>query len=263
MNADSTIPPLSLAHARDTFEELTEAQLRGCGPVLVVAPHPDDESLGVGGLMARLRALAVKVEVLLCTDGSASHPHSRTHPPAVLARVREAEMRAGLGLLGCDPAFDLYPLCLPDGAVPHHAGQPGFAYAVRAAAVVLRATAPATLILPWRRDPNPDHRATWHILRAATEAVGWRGRWLEYLVWVWERASADELPRADELRGWRVHIADFLPQKQAAIRAHVSQTSSLIGDDPSGFTLSDGMLAHSAHPWEVLLEDTGPSSEAA
>lgn len=252
---DPAAPPLSLTHARDAFEELSEAQLRHFGPVLVVAPHPDDESLGVGGLIARLRSLVVPVQVLLTTDGSASHPNSQTHPPATLARLREAEIRLAIGLLGCDPDFDFYPLGLPDGALPQHAGQPGFAYAVRAATAVLRATVPATLIVPWRRDPHPDHRATWHILRAAAAAAHWRGRWFEYLVWAWERATPEDLPRANELRGWRVAVADFLPRKQAAIRAHVSQTTNLIEDDPTGFVLADSMLTHFAHPWEVLLED--------
>ncbi|HEX9229124.1 MAG TPA: PIG-L family deacetylase, partial [Arthrobacter sp.] len=41
---------------------------------IVLAAHPDDESLGAGGLMARLRRLGARVTVLLCTAGEASHP---------------------------------------------------------------------------------------------------------------------------------------------------------------------------------------------
>ncbi len=232
-----------------------EAPLQQLGPVLVVAPHPDDEALGVGGLMARLAALGVPVQVLLTSDGSASHPNSKTHPPAVLATLRETELRAALDALGLDGASALHQLHLPDGRLPAAPDQPGFAHAVQAARAVLGAVQPATLVVPWRRDPHPDHRATWAILRAAAAARAWAGRWFEYLVWAWERATPEELPRENELRGWRVEVTDFLPKKEAAIRAHISQTTQLITDDPTGFVLSAGMLAHFAHPWEVLLED--------
>lgn len=43
--------------------------LIGSGPVLVIAPHPDDEVLGVGGTMARLSALGVDVHVCVVTRG--------------------------------------------------------------------------------------------------------------------------------------------------------------------------------------------------
>ena len=41
--------------------------------ILVVAPHPDDESLGCGGLIAKLAASGSAFCVLFVTDGGASH----------------------------------------------------------------------------------------------------------------------------------------------------------------------------------------------
>ena len=51
-----------------------ELDLRGCKSLLVVAPHPDDETLGFGAAAATLQIRGVKVQVVSVTDGDASHP---------------------------------------------------------------------------------------------------------------------------------------------------------------------------------------------
>ena len=52
---------------------------------ILLAAHPDDESLGAGGLLARLSGAGAAVEVLLCSAGEASHPDSPTTTPEQLA----------------------------------------------------------------------------------------------------------------------------------------------------------------------------------
>ena len=42
--------------------------------VCIVAPHPDDEILGCGGLMQRLDKLGYKIVLFAVTNGTASHP---------------------------------------------------------------------------------------------------------------------------------------------------------------------------------------------
>ena len=61
---------------------------------LVLAAHPDDEVLGVGGTMALLAAAGARLRLVSVTDGEASHPG---HPdPAALAARRAAETAAAL-----------------------------------------------------------------------------------------------------------------------------------------------------------------------
>ena len=47
---------------------------------VIIAPHPDDEVLGCGGLMQGLAALCRPIQLISVTDGSASHPGSRRWP---------------------------------------------------------------------------------------------------------------------------------------------------------------------------------------
>ncbi|HEX8506007.1 MAG TPA: PIG-L deacetylase family protein [Hymenobacter sp.] len=222
------------------------------GPTVIVAPHPDDESLGCGGLIALLRAAQVPVAVVLISDGAMSHPRSRKYPAAARRALREGEFREALGILGVPSGANLL-LRLPDGAVPI-LGVPGFANAVDALSRFLTFWEPATIVVPWRRDPHPDHRATSQLVHVALASLASPPRVLEYLVWGWERATPADLPRADEATGWRLDISSVLAQKQQAIAAHRSQINGVIDDDPAGFQLSPQMLAHFAKPYEVYLE---------
>ena len=84
--------------------------------VAVVAAHPDDEVLGVGGTMAILAAAGARLRLIAVTDGEASHPDS---DPAAIALTRTAESAAALSLLGAQAA-EVVRLRLPDTAVAAH-----------------------------------------------------------------------------------------------------------------------------------------------
>src|SRR5437762_25173 len=73
------------------------------GPLLVLAPHPDDESLGCGGLIAEACGRGQDVHVVILTDGTGSHPNSRAWPRHRLKALREAEAREAVAALGLPP----------------------------------------------------------------------------------------------------------------------------------------------------------------
>ncbi|RSK32352.1 PIG-L deacetylase family protein [Hymenobacter metallilatus] len=241
------------AFASTEYPLLPPAAAASLGPTVVLAPHPDDESLGCGGLLALLRQAGLPVWCVLVSDGTMSHPNSRKFPAAARQALRLAELHAALRELAV-PTEALYCLNLPDGAVPPPEAAAGAA-PVRQLADFLAATQPATVLVPWRRDPHPDHRATYQLLQAALHLLSRAPRVLEYVVWAWERASPTDLPQPGEVEGWRLDIGPVLAQKQQAIAAHHSQLpGSPIDDDPMGFTLAPSMLAHFAQPLEVYLE---------
>src|ERR1700712_4437889 len=74
----------------------------GSGTCLILAPHPDDESLGCGGLIAACVAAGPPPIVVILTDGAGSH-HSPSYPPERLRAVREQEARQAVAHLGLPP----------------------------------------------------------------------------------------------------------------------------------------------------------------
>lgn len=222
------------------------------GSTLVVAPHPDDESLGCGGAISLLRRYGQHVHVVFVSDGALSHPHSRRYPAERLRDLREREALDALDILSLPSSCTSF-LRLPDRDVPS-TGIPGFAEAVARLRAVVEDVCPATVLTPWRRDPHPDHRASSSLTLSALE--GQAGvRVLEYPIWLWLLAEDGDAPcSVDAVTPWRLDIAPVLERKQDAIMAHRSQTTDLIDDDPDGFRLEPEMLDHFAHPWEIFLE---------
>ncbi|MDO4264710.1 MAG: PIG-L family deacetylase [Deinococcus sp.] len=202
------------------------------GPVWVVAPHPDDEALGCGALLAALRSQGSEVWALLLTDGGFSHPGSREFPRERLAAARLAEWRRGLAQLGVPPER-ARALGLPDGALA--AVPPG--ELTRAVQEAFGTAPPALVLLPWQRDPHPDHRAAWAPVRAATDAAV-----LGYSVWLSERGRENDWPSPAEAQALSFVVEPYAAQKAAAIAAHATQLGA-ITDDPGGFTLAPAMVA--------------------
>ena len=222
------------------------------GRVLVVAPHPDDEVLGCGGVLALLARMGAAVRVLVVSDGTQSHPNSRKYPAPALKTLRENETRHGLDILGIGGQGALF-LGYKDRAVPNRAA-PDFAHAMSAVGATIAGFQPQTVFAPWRRDPHPDHRAAYELVAAAIERIAPAPRLIEYLIWTWEIAQAADVPRREEVRAWRLDIGGVADLKQAAIAAHLSQTTDLIDDDPDGFRLTPDVLAHFRQDWELFVE---------
>jgi len=227
------------------FKTCTE--IAGDGRILILAPHPDDESLGCGGLIAACCTAGRPPFVLVLTEGAASHPGSASFPPARLRAVREAEARLAVAALGL-PADRIGFLGLPDAAAPHE----GAAFAAAVAAIVRHArTANCNVIAaPWEHDPHCDHLAAHRMAAAAAAALGMRH--IAYPVWGWT-LPADH-PLNAKVAGGRLDIARCLPAKRQAIAAHASQHGGLITDDPRGFSLPGDLLAVFDAPYEVFLE---------
>ena len=74
--------------------------------LMVVAAHPDDETLGFGGVLARASSEGVQTVVVTATRGQRGRylghrPDTPEHPgPAELGRIRERELRAAAEALG-------------------------------------------------------------------------------------------------------------------------------------------------------------------
>ena len=224
---------------------------------MVLAPHPDDESLGCGGLLAALAEAGRFTRVVVVSDGAASHPNSCTHPPDRLRALRREEAVAAMAELGSGPERLAF-LGLPDGGVPDRG--PGFEAAVTAIVNLAQRdpTPPAAVLATWAHDTHPDHRAVAAMGRAVAADLGCRA--LFYPIWglrfLYPEMGLAPAPQVrGPARGARLDIGAMLDRKRRAVAAHRSQTTRLIADDPEGFTLRPGVLDVLLRPFELFLED--------
>lgn len=212
--------------------------------LVVVAPHPDDEVLGAGGLLQRMERDGVKTVVVAVTDGEASHPGA-----AVLGRdlaeARVTETQVALNRLGCG-SVDVQRLRIRDGAVGEHVQQ--------LTEVLTYLLEPDDLCLsPWRSDGHPDHDATGRAAVAATQTT--RTPVLEYLVWAWHWAT----PENASVPWHRCRRLD-LERRQAARKrwATYAFTSQIrpVGSDYYGGrpVLPNAVMRRFWRPFEVFIE---------
>jgi LmbE family N-acetylglucosaminyl deacetylase len=215
----------------------------GSGRALILAPHPDDESLGCGGLIATLCARGRPPLVAIMTDGAGSHPATQAFPAERLIRLRRDEVRLATQCLGL-PAAALVCFDWPDAALP--AG----GTVVDDMVSLIRREGCSAIFAPSPLDPHCDHVATAAIAAqaaAATELPVW-----SYPVWALMRDPQDEVA-VEAITGWRLDIAGHLAAKRAAIEAHRSQHGAAIADLPAGFRLPPEMIARFTRPFEIFI----------
>lgn len=235
--------------AARSFAFATLAERLGDGGLVVVAPHPDDESLACGGLIAEAHAEGRPVHVVIVSDGTGSHPASKAYPRARLRALREDEARDAVGHLGLDPADDVSFLRLPDRFVPSDG--PRAEKAIARIIGCVEEVGGEALFVSWRHDPHCDHQASYRIARAVQRQLP-SLRLYEYTVWGSALPAATPVEPVND--GFRIPIAQRLTQKRRAIAAHRSQTTHLINDDPNGFRLTDSDLARFDLPYESFFE---------
>lgn len=185
-------------------------------PTLVVAPHPDSETLLAGGLIAAQRARGVEVQVLAVTDGEDAY---ETADRQDLAARRRSEQVAALAELGVD-ADAISRLGVPDGAAADHGAE--IADAIAAFEDV------GLVVAPWTGDHHCDHEA---VGAAAREAVARTGGALIFgLFWTWHRRTPGDL---DHERILALELdEDVRRRRRRAIECHQSQFAP--DDDTEG-----------------------------
>lgn len=183
----------------------TALRMDAVDELVVIAAHPDDETLGAGGLIARCHELGIPVRVLCVTDGAASHPAD----PG-LADARAAELASAIHQLA--PGSTLEMLGFPDGETDQHRDDIRTELTAR-----LREVSPRSAIAaPWRGDGHRDHRVVGEV---AAEVVGDRTL-LEYPIWMWHWATPDH----DDVPWERMRALDIdVNSKSRAIESFASQ----------------------------------------
>jgi LmbE family N-acetylglucosaminyl deacetylase/SAM-dependent methyltransferase len=222
-----SLPPLDFS----TLDRLT-----------VVAAHPDDETLGAGGLIAECSMRGIPVRIVVVTDGAASHPTSSTVTPSQLAERREHELLHAVSVLA--PSAEVVMLGFADGET--------LADRERIAAALARAIEPGdTIAAPWQGDGHRDHRIVGEIcaeLATAAEAT-----LLEYPIWMWHWAGPD-----DERVPWNSAVSAVLTDaarqaKRRAIASHVSQVEPLGAAPSDAPVLTPSFLSNFDRDREVFL----------
>ena len=242
-------PGTTPATWRDHLERASRVmpELDGDGEldrVLVLAAHPDDESLGAAGLLAMASRAGLEIGLVLATAGEHSHPRSQTHSPDDLAQRRLAESGSALRRVaeGATTTF----LGVRDGQVADDED-----LVVRSLVDLIGDGRRTLLLSPWRHDGHPDHEACGRAAAVAAYRTG--ATLLQFPIWFWHWGTPEAMPWS------RVRRLALTPEaalaKQEAIASHTSQVrplSDLPGDE---VLLVEDFLSHFGGALETYVAE--------
>ncbi|RDH76417.1 PIG-L family deacetylase [Mycolicibacterium moriokaense] len=193
--------------------------LGDCPAMVLVAAHPDDETLGLGATAAMLSRRGVTVQIVAVTDGEAAYPDTPDGREG-LARLRRDELKAAAHRLGLPkPIF----LRMPDGEVATHEMR----LTIRLEALLAGFDPGAWCAATWRGDGHPDHEATGRAAAAAARSAG--AVFVEYPIWMWHWATPDD-PAVPWQRARSIEVASAdLAVKTEAVRCFASQVQRADG----------------------------------
>jgi LmbE family N-acetylglucosaminyl deacetylase len=199
--------------------------------LVVLAPHPDDETLGAGGFIAAQHHHRREIVIVAVTDGESAYGYDPD-----LGKTRESEQTNALAHLGV-PAENIVRLRLPDSDVASYETQ-------LVDQLLPFVTKDTHLVAPWRGDFHPDHEAC----GIAAEWVAHRAgaRLTSYFFWTWHCGTTALLSEL-ELHTFPLN-QKHLQSKYEALQCHHSQLTHP-SDEP---ILPDYLLAPARRPFEVF-----------
>jgi LmbE family N-acetylglucosaminyl deacetylase len=232
--------PILLSRAEDVTSQTAK---RSC---LVLAPHPDDETLGCGATIMRKLAAGAPVEVVIAADGRYAYPSSKLSVD-VLIEIREEEARRACAILGL-PDESLTFLRFEDVRLADHREilrDRLFA--------IFDMVNPEEILVSSVIDNHPDHRVLAELARELAQTRRDRIPTLyEYPIWFWDPRIwwvRDLL----KLRPRIVRMEEFRMRKHQAIAAYRSQVTNMMSETGSP-PLRRGFVRQFLQPEEIFFE---------
>ena len=225
--------------------EVTLDELAPGGTVLVVSPHPDDETLGCGTAIAAAADAGLTVLVLLLTDGEGSHRNSPSVSEGALRRMRRGELDAALTILTGGRELPVLRLGLPDG---HSAVDLIEGDCFDALLRTFRRHDVRSVWTTWAGDPHIDHRTAATLARDLARLL--RVDFWSYPVWGRFSNEPFETPN---LRRFVCPDDEFADRKRRALSVYRTQFDAAIDDDPDGFIMPPPLLEHFATFDEIFI----------
>jgi LmbE family N-acetylglucosaminyl deacetylase len=217
---------------------------------LIIAPHPDDETLGCGATILHKLAAGARVNLLVVTDGRHSHD---AMTPELQANLRRTELDEAARRLGL-PETAIHWGGLVDGSVEAEENE-----LAEIIGTLIRDLRPDEVYVTCADDPHPDHAAAGRAARLACAEAG--VALAEYPIWLWAAWPLRKGRRLGSVvevfrrRVFRVGLASFAAAKEHALLAHASQLQrpADVPSDQQWNTLPSSMVRRALSRPEIFF----------
>jgi LmbE family N-acetylglucosaminyl deacetylase len=194
--------------------------------IIVFAPHPDDETYGCGGTIAKKLHEGYEVIVVVMTDGRYAFSEVlgiTTDPtPEELKIIREEEVKRSTRILGL-PENSIIFLDFEDGTLGANGGK-----AEEEVMRIMNTHKPVEVYFTYRKDSHPDHQATYRIVKTCVEKSAFKPTQYQYsILHKYARVGKlmDRVLYHFKLRVVKNDVSEFVHLKEKALQEFKSETS--------------------------------------
>jgi len=222
----------------------------GGGAAVIVAPHPDDDIFGAGGLIAMKRDGGFPVRVIFLTNGEAAHDSCCGMRHELVGQARRDLAVDACKALGVE-AEELRWCSLPDGGIPRR-NEAGYAEAVEQLAWLLKESGASEVYCPHVADGWRDHVSANRLVVVAVRHSGLSLRIFGYLVWALYDPPLTEILKLRARKGRRLDIDRVKSRKSAAMGLYLDASPAPCGFPYCG-RLPQSLIDAVREPYEVFL----------
>lgn len=182
------------------------------GNLCVLAPHPDDETMGCGQLLAHQCSLPnSNVKVIVLSDGSGSHDNCCDLDKQTLVSARQRSFRRAMEIIGVK-GNNLYFLNFPDGKL--HENIPEMLSKIQE----ILGNDNYTILVPHPLEGWSDHHAATMLGKKLSDIS--QNRCLQYCVWFYYSMPFRKFFRVKWNTAQTFHDATALEKKRTALKIY-------------------------------------------
>ncbi|MEM3759537.1 MAG: PIG-L family deacetylase [Candidatus Bathyarchaeia archaeon] len=196
--------------------------------IIVFAPHPDDETWGCGGTIAKRISEGYEILIVIMTDGRYAFLKMlgiETDPtPEELKEIRKEEVKRALRILGV-LENNLIFLDFVDGTLKDNMEE-----AEKKVTEILRGHHPVEVYYPYKNDGHQDHQATYKVVKNSIAKLGLQTRCYQYsIMHKWARFGPiiDRMLSLFKGNVVKVDISPFLTVKVIAAKEFKSELTTI------------------------------------
>ena len=205
--------------------------------LLIIAPHPDDEILGCGGLISRCVGSGKTAYLVFLTSGEGSHAQCCSVREDFVGSTRERLAVEAAAAVGVSPD-KLKFLHGKDRYLPRK-NENGFCEFAKKIAEQVELLRPEAVFCPHPFEGWPDHIAAEELARAACSQISHKPRLFHYCVWFWHSMPLSRAVRVKWRKARLLDIAGELPLKKKAMKIYLRPEAPCgnpwVGELPSEF----------------------------
>jgi len=213
--------------------------------LLVIAPHPDDESFACGALIAKYKEKGHSVNIIIVTDGRASSPKEAISQKNLIT-IRHNETLNAIKKLGCKDK-DIIFLNYEDSRTSNYKNK-----IEQNLIHYIKKLNPSLIASPFLLDKHNDHATIASIVEKLQSDKSIISDVIYYPLWFWPKIALSTI-FSKKYKTYKLNASPYLKIKEEAILAHKSQFENITGSKKWGY-LDPHIINMQLKPYELYFK---------